>query len=443
MGKGIEGENSPQRIQPRRKGNALANALLALGLVTGASDVNAQSEKDKQSWTPRIIAAPALAKRPEKSPTGHAWFKEKLQSLKVNARELAMMEEFIEQDKIPLATQIKFIETTLQPGGVLYRDLHAKDLSLARFSNILKIVNKVSARLTAAYEHNRQDPSLAAYFDIGKLRNANRHDSFELVDEKKKPGKTHRGCNGSLFVTGQDVYFRTAKHCVIDTKREGEFRTSKVADLAIRYVSPKEYKRYQITDPSELPVFSEGMTTAEASSGRVVATFGFGPDEPAEKLIAKTDFSFLLPLPEMARKHLYNANDLKKHSFVEHSMIFIKPPSEGRVLSREQSFVDQLFDKPGEVTRVGGSGFSGEGVAVHGGDAEGFRDLGAFQSVTILDDTCRSLCYAVSTVSSPKPLTDLIIEDRGKRLQTTVLREQKQILESLDEPPVPIKRRTN
>jgi hypothetical protein len=281
-------------------------------------------------------------------------------------------------------------------GGTYYRELDDKNLAPERFSEIFKLLDNVSVRMTKAYE-SRRFSGMENYFDISKVRNSSvTFWTHELPSEVKKGEPDGRFCNGSYVESDGDAYWTTAAHCIKGTLEEKQYFYQEGVDTAVAYVPPTQYEALNIHDVSALPNADLGMSPEDAS-GRVVVSFS--RDMHGNE---KTNFSFAVPYGK-ALPRFYNTGS-KDHT-ADGSMFFVKPPEEGKVLK---------YDAQHKVALMTGSGSSGSMTAVKMPD--GYHALGDFTDIFYIEDTCRGLCHAVSEAASPDKFRDVIAAERWKRL---------------------------
>ncbi len=317
---------------------------------------------------------------------------------------------------VPLKLQTEYTELVFSPGGYVHKELNG-EFDAQRYSEIMKLVNNVSVRLTEHYQTNPNDPNFEKYFNLAKMKAASHHVLLELKDTKKKPGITEKFCNGYLTIFEGDVYFVTADHCIEDTKAEQSFRRNKQMDQAVRYIAPFEYQRWMVQSPEQLPPLTTAKTTA-ALSGQIVASISERPDGKGG-VVEHIVFSVAMHLSEKYRIALYGQDADQEFPAIKGATIMLRPPEDGRVTRREASTDPK---KPGKVLSIVASGSSGSMVAVPAADFV----TGALSTVSVIEDSCTKVCYATSSVGNPKTLQDLIREDQQARA--------KKILEELKIP---------
>jgi hypothetical protein len=130
---------------------------------------------------------------------------------------------------------------------VHYKELQDPKLTAERFSQIIKIVDAVSARMTLAYEANNTPPEVKKYFNIKNLIDATRYIDLKSSGPSANPAGDWTFCNGFLTRSGQDVYWALAKHSIKGTTVEGEYTTaSNDADAAVKYIPPQLYGAWNV-----------------------------------------------------------------------------------------------------------------------------------------------------------------------------------------------------
>lgn len=390
--------------RPRRESSKLGLAGVALLGTLATNHADAASDQ-------LATVTPRYQKNLDVSETrgDPTWFRAKLNTFEhISATELRKMEKMVMGSDIPLQQQVSFLENSLKERNVHNRELQDTKLTSERLSEIIRLVDLVSSRLTIAYESRDRAPAeLKKYFDIHALRDSSRY--LHLTERgSEKPSEF---CNGFLMRSGNEVYFTTDAHCTMGTTTEQLFfYPSNNQDVAIQYIPQEEFSAWDIKDPGALPELSR-TASLNRVSGKVVASFSWGLDPKTGNFDAgrpeeKVHFSFAMPLPPAAIKVMYKV-EVDQLPHIKDSAMFIKPHGEGEVVR----FDAKKNNAP--VIRAGGT--SGSVVGVY--ESGRYSVLGNLQSVARLDDTCRYLCYAVSYSASPNTLRDAISEEQHYRLR--------------------------
>lgn len=379
-------EGIPKREQKRQN---LGRAGLALIASLAGAEASAQ--------TPQSIKGPqhvrsANIEAPKKEDV--AWFKSVLEMREVTAEQFSHAEKLVDANRVPLTLQIHFLEATLRAGGHYNASLHREKINDLTFSNILKLVNQVSVRLTGAYAENPHNPDLQRYFNIQNIKDAARI--------KVDPKTNSFICNEFLTYSMGDVYAVTAEHCLKTPHARAQYSHISVEnDQALRRVLPSDYAIHKITVPEKLPRLLQN--TQGVTSGRVTVSYSWG-SENGGKFKEKVHFSIAVPLPVTLAKKMYGEVDTM--SYLKNASIIIKPPAEGRVIGRSEG---------GDVV-LGASGSSGSIVAVETGTDMGYAVSGSLTAVAILEEPCQRICFAISKVSDASSLHQLVMNEQGIRV---------------------------
>jgi hypothetical protein len=303
----------------------------------------------------------------------------------LDATHIAEIENSVLEDKMPLKLQLKFLEQALQKGSTYSRELADMNLTPERLSQINKVANTVSARLTMKYADTPSDPEMKEYFsEADILRNAT--SQFKVP---KQGGNVL--CNKFAVREGVEVFEVTAFHCVQGSPYETDFYHPKRTEIAVKFMSKEDWTKLNGKDPEALPEVRPA-TTSEKSVGRVVAAFSYGRDGKA-----KTHFSVALPMPAK-RTYIFNERELSAFSSMGMTEmgIFFKPYEEGLI-------------NP-ETKKTFSAGSSGGPVS-----APGLGILGSYSATKQITDTCGKTCFAMGFFSGPDVLQRAIQEERGMR----------------------------
>ncbi len=385
---------------------ALAGAIMA-ALSGSGTPAEAQSTQVRSEKTVAIATMPkSPSVESQSSLKDLAWFTNHLYKEKITPDVLRQLEDFVINDWIPLSEQIVFMTMMLQEGGLYDRKLKSLKTTEKVISEIYKSQSIVSARLTLAYENDRNNPILKKYFAIDDVVASARVLEMTLVDQKTGKLKTIN-CNGFLAFFNGDVYLATADHCVLGTKQEKEFKRSPGSDQAVKYIPPTDYKAWNITDPSLLPNLSP-KTRAKSPTGGVVVNYSLVPTANMSEYVPEIHFSFAMVQPAIYQI----GNQDKSLAQFANSGMFFKPPTVGKILEQEPPNPDGT---PGKVMRVHASGSSGSLVAVYDGKG-GFIPLGPLQIVGILADKCAKLCYGTGYYGSSVDLYNAMSSEQQDRV---------------------------
>jgi hypothetical protein len=304
----------------------------------------------------------------------------------VESFEQKKLERLVESGQMALTDQILFVETSLKSGGEYLKNLNDPTLSEERLSEIFKVVNAVSARVTMMYEKNPLDSQMKDRFaDVSKLRASTRH--FQAY----KSGSGTIDCNSFVVQNHGEAFEVSANHCIEGTGYQKDFYHVNGSDIAVKFVPKEKWGETSISNIKDLPVV-HSATTSENSYGNLVTSFSVAPDG-SEKI----HFSFAMPLP--AKKLLvFNPKQLEELKAIgsEDFSMFFKPYEEG------------MF-KPG-TKNIRASGSSGSPIM-----AQKAGILGPYLGTKEVAIQCSNRCYALSFFESVNITQKALDEERNSR----------------------------
>lgn len=348
---------------PDKKKERRSNPGLALALVAAMHGVSPAAAAEKlPDFSTALSEDVALSSTASSERTGRTRY-----------------EDAIDNNTIPLREQVDFIRNELSVDGDYYRALRDPHTNFPEVSGIYHYISAVSGAMDRAYHDHNIPKGMEKVFDVSVMER-----STERLFLTPNDG-TSRYCNGFVArIEGDEeddsVAFISDRHCLEGTKEAEQY----VISSDPRQDDAAKDAEGQVPDPSAILQFENGITN-ERIAGRITVSFSW--DAEGKK---KVDFSFVMP----KRSDQYDT--------VQNGFVFLRPPEEAKILGKDE--------KTGRY-KIGASGSSGSPVGVFMADGR-YHLGGNLLQNTILEDTCKNLCYSAGVAQEPDTLRVFLKEAR-------------------------------